>query len=209
MNASKRISMVAVLALMVIFLAHTAYAEPSAIEPVINKRNLGGPRFGMTYIPGNTQLAAELEYHDMGRFISQFGWHFEHQVIPRGGGPQFVIEFVPLLAGVEYGKFIPSFSLLMGLRTAGGFEFGLGPNLSFSKTATEAEDVEARTSLILATGKSFNYGGVSIPVNLAYSTSPEGNRVSLFFGYAISSAGKPVAPSAPDPREVYDVGRLR
>ena len=42
----------------------------------------------------------------LGRMLSQFGWHFEHQVIPEGGGPQFVVEFVPLIAGVEYGKLI-------------------------------------------------------------------------------------------------------
>ncbi len=165
----------------------------------INTRNLGGPRFGMTYVPGNTQLASELEYNDMGRTISQFGWHFEHQVVPKGGGPQFVIEFVPMLAGVEYGKVIPNFTLVMGMRAPGGLEFGMGPNLTFSKSiptlaedgeySEDGGDVQARTSLLLAVGKSFNYGGVSVPINLAYATSPEGNRVSLIFGYAIGSAG--------------------
>ncbi len=149
---------------------------------------MGGPRFGLTYVVGEGQLADELEYHDMGRSISQFGWHFEHQVVPEGGGPAFVIEFIPLLAGVEYGKIIPNFSLLMGVRTPGGWELGMGPNLSFSKTIDD--EVEARTSLLLGFGKSFHYGSVSIPVNLVYSASPEGDRVSLFFGYAIASAKK-------------------
>ncbi len=154
----------------------------------INTRNMGGPRFGLTFVPGNSQLSEELENNDMGRTISQFGWHFEHQVVPEGGGPAFVIEFLPLLAGVEYGKIIPNFSLLMGVRSTGGWELGMGPNLSFSKTLDD--EVEARTSLVLAAGKSFNYGGVSIPVNVAYSSSPTGNRVSLFFGYAMASAKK-------------------
>jgi len=148
-------------------------------------RNLGGPRFGLTYVLGTSQLTEELEYHDMGRVLSQFGWHFEHQVIPKGGGPQFVLEFVPMLAGVGYGKVIPNFTLAMGMRSPSGWEFGMGPNLTFSKT--EDDDVEARTSLLLAFGKSFNYSGVSIPVNLAFTTSPQGNRVSLIFGYAIGS----------------------
>jgi len=158
----------------------------------IRTRNMGGPRFGMTYVPGNDQLATELEYHGMGRTISQFGWHFEHQVVPAGGGPRFLIEFVPMLAGVEYSKVIPNFTLAMGLRSPGGWEFGLGPNLVFSKTTTD--EVEARTALLLAVGKSFNYGGVSIPVNLAYATSPTGKRISVIFGYAMGSKKKKAAP---------------
>ena len=153
-----------------------------------SKRNLGGPRFGVTVVPGSGTLVDELENQDMGRVLSQFGWHFERQVIPEGGGPQFVVEFVPLLAGVEYGKFIPNLTLAMGVRTPGGIEFGMGPNIFFSKTLED--EVEAKTSLTMAIGKSYNYGGVSIPVNLAYTTNPEGNRFSLIVGYAIGSAKK-------------------
>lgn len=178
------------LVLLIAFLpVNQAYAQTRNDESeMINTRNMGGPRFGLTYVLGNGQLADELDHHNMGRTISQFGWHFEHQVVPEGGGPGFVIEFLPLLAGVEYGKIIPSFSLLMGVRSPGGWELGMGPNLSFSKTIID--EVEARTSLILGIGKSFNYGGVSIPVNVAFSASPEGDRISLFFGYAIASAKK-------------------
>jgi hypothetical protein len=56
----------------------------------------------------------------------------------------------------------------------------MGPNLLFG-----GEDI-VHSSLVLAVGKSFNYGGVSIPLNLAYATNPEGNRISVVFGYAIS-----------------------
>jgi hypothetical protein len=207
MVTTKQILVPTSLFLIIVFLAGAAGAETAIDSNVVNKRNLGGPRFGMTYVPGNSQLTEELEFHDMGRVISQFGWHFEHQVMPRGGGPQFVIEFVPMLAGVEYGKVIPSFTLAMGLRTPGGLEFGMGPNLMFSKTVDNA--VEARTSLILVVGKSFNYGGVSIPVNLAYSTAPEGNRVSVIFGYAIGSTPKPVLSERPHTSDTADLSRLR
>ncbi len=162
-------------------------------------RNLGGPRFGLTYVPGETQLAEELDHHDMGRVLSQFGWHFEHQVIPRGGGPQFILEFVPMLAGVGYGKIIPNLTLAMGMRSPSGWEFGMGPNLTVSKTVDD--EVEARTSLLLAIGKSFNYSGVSIPVNLAFTTSPQGNRVSLIFGYAIGSNKSKEEPKEPETPE--------
>jgi hypothetical protein len=155
-------------------------------EVTFARRNLGGPRLGITYITGQKDLWYRLNQKDMGRTLSQFGWHFEHQVIPEGGGPQFVVQFVPLVAGVEYGKFIPSATLAMGVRFPNGIEFGLGPNLLL----VGGENGAIKTALVLGLGKSFNYGGVSIPLNLVYATNPDGNRVSVIFGYAIASARK-------------------
>ena len=75
---------------------------------------------------------------------------------------------------------IPSISLVMGVRLPNGIEFGMGPNVMM----TGKEDVHS--ALMIAAGKSFNYGGVSIPINIAYTTNPDGNRVSLMFGYSIN-----------------------
>jgi len=144
------------------------------------ERNMGGPRLGVTYIPGNGELVQKLKDKQIGRTISQFGWHFEWAVIPNGGGPSFVIEFVPLVGGVEYGKLIPSATLAMGVRMPNGIEFGMGPNLLIG-----GEKV-INPALVLALGKSFNYSGVSIPINLVFATNKAGNRVSLIFGYAIA-----------------------
>ena len=185
-----------VVSLVWTLLAAPTLAQGDYLETVaFSKRNLSGPRFGVTAVTGSGTLVDELDNEDMGRVISQFGWHFERQVIPDGGGPQFVVEFVPMLAGVEYGKFIPNLTGAMGVRTPRGYEFGMGPNLFFSKTLNG--DVEARTSLMLAVGKSLNYGGVSIPLNLAYTTNPDGDRISFIIGYAIASAkARPVHPRA-------------
>jgi hypothetical protein len=144
------------------------------------ERNMGGPRLGVTYIPGNGTLVQKLKEKNIGNTISQFGWHFEWAVIPEGGGPSFVIEFVPLIGGVEYSKLIPSGTLAMGVRMPSGIEFGMGPNVLLG-----GEKV-INTSLVLALGKSFNYSGVSIPVNLVFATNPTGNRYSVIFGYAIA-----------------------
>jgi hypothetical protein len=152
-------------------------------------RNLGGPRLGISFVTGNGDLWQKLEDERIGRSISQFGWHFEYQVIPEGGGPQFVVQLVPLVAGVEYGKFIPSGTLAMGVRFPGGIEFGLGPNILLVGKNDMGKS-PAKTALVLGIGKSFNYGGVSIPLNLVYATNPDGNRISVIFGYAIAKAGK-------------------
>ena len=60
-----------------------------------------------------------------------------------------------------------------------GVEFGLGPNMLIGGTNGIS------TALVVAIGKSFNYGGVSIPLDLVYATNPDGNRISIIFGYAI------------------------
>ena len=145
-----------------------------------SKRNMGGPRLGITYIPGDGELVQKLKDNGIGNTISQFGWHFEYAVIPEGGGPSFVIEFIPLVGGVEYGKFVPSATLAMGVRMPNGIEFGMGPNLLYGG----GDNVNS--ALVLALGKSFDYGGVSIPINLVFVTNPDGNRVSVIFGYAIA-----------------------
>jgi hypothetical protein len=162
------------------------------IPPLFSQRNLSGPRLGFTFVPGNKELANELKAHHMGSVLSQFGWHFEYQVIPEGGGPSFVVECVPLVAGVEYGTVIPSVSVAMGIRFPGGFEFGLGPNV------LAGNEKKVHSALVIAVGKSFNYGGVSIPLNLVCVTSPSGNRYSFMFGYAIARSVKQPSPIFPE-----------
>jgi len=152
-------------------------------EVLFGERNMGGPRLGVTYVAGSGKLSETLAKNQIGRTLSQFGWHFEYQVIPDGGGPSFVIQFVPLIAGVEYGKLIPSGTLAMGVRLPEGIEFGLGPNALVT-------DEGVKSALVMTIGKSFNYGGVSIPLNFVYATNPEGNRFSIIFGYAIRKSGK-------------------
>ena len=152
--------------------------------PTFSQRNLSGPRLGITVVPWGKELGDKLKSNKMGNVLSQFGWHFEYQVVPEGGGPSFVVELVPLVAGVEYGKLIPSGSLAMGIRFPNGFEFGLGPNMLVSGDKKKP----LYTALVVAVGKSFNYQGVSIPLNLVCVTSPEGNRFSIIFGYAITKS---------------------
>lgn len=157
-----------------------AQEEESSDAPKVIKRNIGGPRMGLTYVVQNTELSKKLAEKNIGSVISQFGWHFESVVSPAIGGPSLVFEFVPLIAGVEYGTLIPSANALIGIRFENGFEFGMGPN------ALIGGDNVFNTSLVIAVGKTFNYGPVSLPFNLAFSTSPAGQRISFIFGYAIN-----------------------
>jgi hypothetical protein len=167
--------------LIALITAPAVFAEDNDLDSRVRfaHRNMGGPRLGITVIPGDNELGRYLDGKKVGRQLSQFGWHFEYQIIPDGGGPEFVVQFTPLIGGVEYGKVIPGATLAMGIRFPNGFEFGLGPNVVAGTGETSP------TSLVVGVGKSFNYGGVSIPLNLAYATNPDGNRVSFIIGYAI------------------------
>ena len=165
-------------------LAAVAQTDSGTIDELtFSQRNLGGPRLGATYVTGENTLTKELRRNNIGTFISQFGWHFEYQIIPRGYGPSFVIQFVPLVGGVEYGQLIPSATLAMGIRFPMGIEFGMGPNAIITQNGV-------KSALVLAVGKSINYGGVSIPLNLAFATNPDGNRISFIFGYSIYQPSK-------------------
>ncbi len=184
MKNHRFVSLIGALALSIAVFGTLRSQSQDILEDVLfGKRNFGGPRLGVTYVMGAGKLSETLERNKIGRALSQFGWHFEYQVIPDGGGPSFVIQFVPLVAGVEYGKLIPTATLAMGVRLPDGYEFGLGPNALVTQEGL-------KSALVMSVGKSFSYGGVNIPVNLVYATNPEGNRFSIIFGYAIRKTSK-------------------
>lgn len=156
-------------------LALGAGAAP-AQQPPLARRSMEGPRLGLTFVSGS-RAEATLRKHGVSQVMTQFGWHVEQQVSPIGNGPAFVIEEVVLAGGMEQQKFVPSLTVLFGVRTSSGLEFGLGPNLSLVGTA-----------LAMAVGKSFTYGEMSFPINLALVGSPDALRTTVLIGYAIPSS---------------------
>ena len=145
----------------------------------LKKRSMGGPRMGFTYIPGDSPMYQKAKADEMGRLVSQFGWHFEWTVSPElFEGPEFVVQYVPLISGVEYNRFIPSMTLAFGIRFPFGFEFGMGPNMHITSD-------NVTTSLVIAVGQGIDFGGIRIPLNLAYVKNPNGDRVTFLVGYAI------------------------
>lgn len=149
--------------------------KESKNEIRVIQKNLNGPRLGITFVPGHNEIYNKIREQKMGRIISQFGWQFEWLTTPNVvDAPSFVVEFIPLISGVEYSKFIPSASLVLGIRFFSGYEMGLGPNIGVSGS-----------SLAIALGKSYDFNGVYIPVNIAYVLNPKGNRWTFLIGYAL------------------------
>ena len=159
---------------LVLALCTPAMAQ-TTLPPVAQTVNLSGPRFGMTVLGDG--IVKRLHTDDgitVGHVVTQFGWQFEKQFNSSEHGPTAVTECVLLLGGLEQGVALPSLSWLVGIRTPGGAEFGVGPNLT-----------PVGVALAIAAGVTFRAGVLNVPVNLAVVPSKSGVRVSLLSGFSM------------------------
>jgi hypothetical protein len=152
------------------------------IEPPVIQYNLDGPRIGLTFMPNGPPR-------------SQFGWHLENQAAPGTRGPWFLVERIFLVGGVERGEFIPSGTLVFGVRTPSGSEVGIGPSITLGPGAVT-------TAVVLAAGQTLRYGGIHVPVNMALAMSHNQRentnavRFTIITGWAIK---QPESREAPKP----------
>ena len=124
-------------------------------------KRYGGPRVGMTYLGAGTsrgKIADAFNRGDITPWISQFGWQFETRIFTLDDGACGLVEFVPMIGGLEQGLFLPSASGILGFRTRSGIELGVGPSLSLSGVG-----------LVMAAGASFKIGKVTFPINVVFS----------------------------------------
>jgi hypothetical protein len=149
----------------------SAYAQRPGARP-LSPVSLSGPRVGATFLsPG---VAEKFRDHqiDAGWALSQFGWQFEKRIKTGPSGLSAVNEWVVLAGGLEQGVVIPSLSWLVGLRSASGVEFGLGPNVT-----------PAGVALAVAGGLTVSKGALNVPFNIAVVPSRAGVRVSVLTGF--------------------------
>ena len=147
------------------------------IPPPVRRVRLSGPRFGVTYLGG--AIVDSLAAYDVNvsPVITQFGWQFERLIVAgESGRVSAVTEWVVLVGGLEQSAFLPSVSWLVGLRSARGAEFGVGPNVS-----------AAGSALVIAGGVTTRSGAFNLPVNLAVVPSRVGTRVSILVGFTTRS----------------------
>ena len=147
-----------------------------AVTPVPEVMKLSGPRIGVTFLSDGIvrKLHEDLagDFDDVGSVISQFGWQWEKRFYSGANGLNAVTEWVFLLGGLEQGVAIPSLSWLVGVRTAKGIEFAVGPNFT-----------PVGVALAAAVGVNFPVGNLNVPVNLAVVPSKSGVRVSMLAGF--------------------------
>ena len=168
--------MPAVVLLIVLAAAAPAAAQSSVVTPPQAPivANLSGPRYGVTTLSDGVIQKLGERYINVEPLISQFGWQFEKQFYQKDGGVAVLNEWVFLLGGLDQGVALPSLSWLVGLRTANGTEFGVGPNLT-----------PVGVSLALAAGTTVRAGFLNIPLNVAVVPSKGGMRVSFLTGFSV------------------------
>ncbi len=155
-------------------------------------RRLGGPRAGVTVLsPTLARRLNELfddpycydtscpddgpKISESVPVITQFGWQFERRLFQAASGLTGVTEWVLLVGGAERGLFLPSGTFMAGVRTPGGLEVGVGPNLSLSGAA-----------YAVTLGFNSEFGEVNVPLNLAVVFGQDGPRASLLVGFNVS-----------------------
>lgn len=137
------------------------------------QRRLSGPRFGVTFLTREMRDSIAVTFEEnVSAVITQFGWQWERQFPNDGGGLTPVTEWILLVGGLEQGVFLPSLSWLVGLRSLGGTEFGVGPNLG-----------PGGIGMVLAAGFTKTSGNLNIPFNVAVVPSREGLRVGVLAGF--------------------------
>jgi hypothetical protein len=156
-------------------------------------KEFDGPRIGVTYITTGT-TSDKLISAGKNPLLLQIGWQFETRIFTIQDGTSGLVEFVPIIGGLEQGLFLPSANFLIGLRGGGkrSVEFAMGPNISLTGFG-----------MVLAAGVNFHNGKINFPVNLVVvpsvsskknvydpttKTSSEqrvgtGWRISLIFGF--------------------------
>ena len=166
----------AVLTMLLLGAAVPAAAQTDNVvnpPPPVRSVNLSGPRFGFTSLSQGIVDKLQEEHNITVRpGITQFGWQFEKQFYSKAGGLAAVNEFVFLLGGLEQGVTLPSASWMVGLRSPGGVEFGIGPNIT-----------PAGVALAVAGGVTFRSGSLNVPVTFAVVPSQAGMRVSMLTGF--------------------------
>lgn len=172
-----------------------------------------GPRMGVTLFSG--EIATRLQDgtatggFDVLPMMFQFGYQFEKQYLNEGKF-QGLFEFIPMVTGIDQSLFIPSFSILHGIRNnKNGWEFAFGPTFKAISQAegyfedgvwklknefTNPEQVtikrldsrgerQLRTGFVIACGKTFRSGRMNIPLNAYFVPRKDGMQFGLSFGF--------------------------
>lgn len=170
-----RLSALAVLAVMALGGSASMPSTLEAQQPqeLVRQLNRSGPRFGVTFLSGSITEKLQTDYNiEVAPVITQFGWQFERQFASLENGPVALNEWVLLVGGLDQGAFLPSLTWLVGIRTPGNFEIGVGPNAT-----------PAGVALALSTGYTFKVGALAVPINMAIVPSKYGVRASVLTGF--------------------------
>jgi hypothetical protein len=188
--------------------------ENTINTPEVEALDLAGPRMGLSILTGEIAKTFAAEKSEGGYnalpILTQFGYQFEIKYLNEGNF-QALFEIIPIISGLDQGLFIPSLTLLNGLRSnQSGWEIGFGPQLIMTRKAegyfsdgkfiianesnvpdgqTLSERLDSRgdislgTSFVFAFGKTFKSGSLNMPVNLFYKPAKNAHQFGISFGF--------------------------
>jgi hypothetical protein len=199
--------------LIVSSLSNRESYESAINNPYYQTLNLSGPRMGYTFLSGENATILKSPKNaggfDSSPYYFQIGYQFEKQYLSEGKW-QALLEIVPIISGVDQGLFIPSISILNGIRSnINGLEFAIGPTFSLVKKAEVYEkdgiwelvdgampegtstferldsrgNLKLNSSVIIAAGYSLKSGKLNIPINAYVSPSRNNIRFGISFGF--------------------------
>lgn len=185
-------------------------------NPDVKRLNHSGVRMGVVHILGDNGEILKRPTgqggYDASATLFQFGYQFETQYLNQGR-VQGLFEFIPTITGLEQGLFLPSLTVLHGLRdNKSGLEFAFGPTFGVSRVAkgffdndewklrTEWDEegsnpnpivtrldsrgnVTLNAGFLFGVGFSFKSGDLNIPVNLFTVMQKKSFRVGVSFGF--------------------------
>ncbi|MFH0866301.1 MAG: hypothetical protein V1904_08900 [Bacteroidota bacterium] len=108
-------------------------------NPTVTRLNCSGSRMGATFFTGDAAKVISSSKIDGGYngypVMFQFGYQFEQQYLNEGNF-QALFEFIPLITGLDQGLFIPSLTIMNGIRNnKNGWEFAFGPTVMVTRQA--------------------------------------------------------------------------
>src|SRR5262245_57931239 len=75
---------------------------PQSVPPRVTREvDLSGPRFGFTLLSEGTVAALQERNVKVDSMVSQFGWQFERRLYTNGDGMTALMEWIPLVSGLE------------------------------------------------------------------------------------------------------------
>lgn len=113
------------------------YEDP--ISTKLTNVSLNGPRMGAALVTGDFAAAIQAPTDEGGYggypVLSQLGYQYEVQYLTAGNF-NALVEFLPIVSGLEQGLFIPSIVFMNGFRFGkGNWEIAFGPSVGIRKMA--------------------------------------------------------------------------
>lgn len=108
-------------------------------NPTVTRLNCSGTRMGFVFFTGSAAKIIKAPRTNGGYdgypAMFQFGYQIEQQYLNEGNF-QALFEFIPIVTGLDQGLFIPSITVMNGIRNnKNGWEFAFGPTIVVSRMA--------------------------------------------------------------------------